>query len=306
MMLSNISMTCFAASYAVTFSLEMSRLFLQLPVRWFVMIGFAAAGWFAHTVYLVLRARDGLDTGSSAPLSSWYDWCLLVAWVVVGVYLGLAVRRPRNTLGVFLLPLVLGLIGAAYLARNVPPFAREDAVSGWGVLHGVLLLLGTVTAALGFTSGVMYLVQARRLKKKLLGRSRLQLPSLEWLHQICRRSVVLSSALFGLGLMAGAILNVIRQSHAQATMGWSHPVVISSAVFFAWLLATAVIEYVYRPASAGHRVAVLTLASFVFLTLVLTLVLLDRHGSPRSSVIDTSLITLLGRIESDGQSYGEA
>ena len=48
-MLSNISLTCFAASYFVTLGLEISRLFFRIPVRWIVMIAFAAAGLFAHT-----------------------------------------------------------------------------------------------------------------------------------------------------------------------------------------------------------------------------------------------------------------
>ena len=132
MMLSNISMTCFAASYAVTLALESSRLFFRVRVRWIAMIGFACAGWFAHSAYLVLHTRNELGAASGAPLSSWYDWCLLVAWVLVGTYVALAVRRPRNTMGVFLLPLVLMLVATAYLVKQAPPFARADALGTWG------------------------------------------------------------------------------------------------------------------------------------------------------------------------------
>ena len=107
-MLSGISITCFAASYAVTLVLEASRLFFRLPVRWIVMILFAAAGLFAHTVYLSTLTRQELQgserdavghagtTGVSWRPGSWRPR-----------YLGLAVRRPANTVGIFLLPLVL-------------------------------------------------------------------------------------------------------------------------------------------------------------------------------------------------------
>ncbi len=59
-MLSGISVTCFAASYAVTLGLEISRLFFRLRVRWLVMIGFAGAGLLAHTIYLWMHTRTEL------------------------------------------------------------------------------------------------------------------------------------------------------------------------------------------------------------------------------------------------------
>jgi hypothetical protein len=95
-MLSNITITCFAASYGVTLTLEVSRLFFRLRVRWLVMIGFAAAGLFAHSAHLVVLLRNELERAGVTPFSRWYDWCLLAAWVVAGTYLALAVRRPRT------------------------------------------------------------------------------------------------------------------------------------------------------------------------------------------------------------------
>src|SRR5688500_8285016 len=111
--LSGISVVCFAASYGVALALEVSRLFFRLPVRLVVMLGFAAAGLFAHSVYLWLRAQGSLAAGN--PLSSWHDWYLLAAWMLAAVYLGLAASRPQTTVGLFMLPLVLGLVGGAWL-----------------------------------------------------------------------------------------------------------------------------------------------------------------------------------------------
>ena len=54
--LSGISIVCFAASYAVALGCEASRLLFRSGVRGMVMVGFAAAGLIAHTLFLLWRA----------------------------------------------------------------------------------------------------------------------------------------------------------------------------------------------------------------------------------------------------------
>lgn len=278
-MLSGIGVICFASSYAVTLALELSRLLFRLRVRWLVMILFTAAGLFAHTLYLVNLAGNEISEVTRVPFASWYDWCLLVAWVLATAYLVLAVRRPSNSVGVFLLPLVLLLIGVAAIMRHSAPFEREQAQFYWGMVHGFLLLMGTTTVALGFAAGVMYLVQAYRLKRKLPPLQGLQLPSLEWLQRFNRRMLLASTAWLGLGLLAGTVLNLIHQTLGRPTLSWANPTVMTSLGLFCWLLAAICFESFYRPARKGHKVAYITLANFVFLGLVLAAVLLTRHGS---------------------------
>lgn len=270
-MLSGISLTCFAASYAVSLALEVSRLFFRAPIRLFVTLGFAAAGLFAQSVYLWTRAQAGAGTGSS--LSSWYDWCLLGALLLVCVYLVVAVRRPQAAVGVFLLPLVLALIGVAWLFRNSPPFPREQARDLWGQLHGAALLLGTVAVTLGFAAGVMYLVQSYRLKHKLPPRPGFQLPSLEWLQRVNKTALYVSSGLLAVGLLSGIVLNVVKTAGQAGAVPWTDPVVVSSGGLLLWLVSASIFEFFYRPARAGRKVAYLTVASFIFLAAVLGFVL---------------------------------
>ncbi|MFO7905833.1 MAG: cytochrome c biogenesis protein CcsA [Pirellulaceae bacterium] len=277
-MLSNISIICFASSYAVTLALEVSRPFFRVPVRWAIMIAFAAAGLFAHTVYLWVRVNSAPPNPEITPLSSWYDWCLVVAWVLTITYLGLAIRRPANTIGPFLIPLVLALIAMAYAVHDKPPFGREQALTYWGICHSVLLLLGTVAAAFGFATGSMYLLQSYRLKRALLPRPGFRLPSLEWLQSSNRRSLWLSSCLLTLGLLAGLVLNAIKHSNQTGTISWTDPVVLSSSFLFVWLTFATVFESLYKPAREGHKVAYITLVSFVCLGAVLGLVLWGQHG----------------------------
>jgi len=264
-MLSNVHIFCFAASYAVALVLEISRLFFRAPVRIVVAVGFTAAGLLAHTVFVVMRATPHPD--QPPPLSSWFDWLLLVAWGVAAMYLVTVLRKPQAAVGIFMLPVVLILIGVASLFSRVAPFPRDYV---WGMVHGVALLLGAVAVMFGMVAGTMYLVQSYRLKHKLPPRQGLRLPSLEWLQRVNRQSLVTSSCLLAAGLLAGVALNLVQQS---AGMPWTDPVVWTSGGLFLWLVAVLLFESLYKPAQQGRKVAYLTLASFVFLGLVLGVVL---------------------------------
>ena len=121
--MSSISMTCFAASYAVALALEITRLFFRSGVRGALMLGFAAAGLVAQTLFLVARAMEGDRT-----ISGWFDWYLLAAWILTASYLYLTVYHPTSPFGLFVLPLVLLLIAivARYTTRSEPVSLERD------------------------------------------------------------------------------------------------------------------------------------------------------------------------------------
>jgi len=280
-MLSGISMTCFAASYSVALALEISRLFLRVSVRTALSIGFAAAGLLAHTLYLYVQVQAEWAGGS--PLASWYHWCLMVAWVLAAAYVGLALAHPKTTVGLFMLPTVLVLVGVSYPFREAPPFPDRTGAAVWTPIHVVALLLGAAVVVLGFVAGVMYLVQSYRLKHKLPPRQGLRLPSLEWLERINSRSTIVSACLFAAGVLAGILMNVSR-----GTVPWTDPVVYATGPLLAWLLIASVVELFYRPARQGRKVAYMTVASFVFLGLVLAVTLLVGHGGERGKGVQSS------------------
>ena len=122
-MLSHVQIFCFLASYTVALALEVSRLWFRSGIRGIVMLGFVVAGWIAHTAFLYNSAVAAVAAAGS-PLSSNRDWLLLAAWVLVMVYFYLACYHPATHFGVFLLPLVLGLIAAARFA-DPNTFPRE-------------------------------------------------------------------------------------------------------------------------------------------------------------------------------------
>jgi hypothetical protein len=287
-MLSGISLVCFGTSYLVALALEISRLFFRLSVRLVVLLAFAAMGLVLHTVYLGLRAQSGVVAGN--PLSSWHDWFLMAAWILAAAYLIVACTRPQTQVGIFMLPVVLALVGVAAMFPKDALFPRDQALALWGLAHGLMLLLGTVTVSLGFVAGLMYLVQSWRLKSKLPPQAGFKLPSLEWLQAINKQSLGYSSCFIALGLVAGIVMNTIKFRGAGQAVPWNDSVIIGSAALLVWLIAATVFEWFYKPAQQGRKVAYLTVASFVFLALVMVLLVAGdtQHAAPRGSVSSAS------------------
>ncbi len=278
--LHKITITCFAASYAVVFLLEVSRVYFDFGFRKYVRVGFSAAGLFAHTVYLILQARLELNS-TGIWLGSWFGWCLAVAWILMVAYLWISVRQSKSMFGMFLIPVVMILIATGKTFGNENRFSVSQTKTIWNMVHGSALLLGTAVVALGFVLGVAYLVQANRLKSKSAHSKLFRLPSLEWLQKSSEHSLVSSTILLAIGLVSGIAINLIRQRSgvfASGTIAWSDPVVWSSAILFLWLLIVSVFNSCYQPARQGRKVAYLVMTSFLFLVLELVIVWWAGHA----------------------------
>jgi len=279
-MLGKITITCFAASYLVALLLELSRLLFRSGIRGAVMIGFAAAGFLAHTLFLAYRWFTVRDA-----LTSEFEWYLLAAWVLAGVYLYLVSYHPQNPIGLFILPVVLILVLVAQFWASRAPFAKTAGLNGYvAAAHGTFQLMGTVAAAVGFMSGAMYLIQAWRLKhKKIAPQQGLRLPTLEWLQKTNSRAITVSGVMLIGGFLSGALLSRLKYGEVR----WSDPVVWSSSVLAAWMLAAGTFNLVYKPARQGRKVAYLTLATFGMVALTLTALLFDpHHGGKQNNEAD--------------------
>ncbi|MCE9525244.1 MAG: cytochrome c biogenesis protein CcsA, partial [Planctomycetales bacterium] len=278
-MLTGISLVCFSTSYAITLALEVSRLFFRMPIRMVVMLLFAIIGIAMQTLYLYNRATaPGL---ASVPLSNWHDWYVIAAWVLAAAYIYLAASRPQTSVGLFLLPVVLVLVGVAYAFPKDLSLPQSHALNVWGIAHGVLLLLGTIAVSLGFVAGMMYLVQSYRLKHKLPPRQGFKLPSLEWLQRVNKQLLTLSSCFIGLGIVAGVILNLVK---GQGRMSWGDPIVLMSGVLLVWLIVATVFEWTYKPAQQGRKVAYMTVVSFIMLAMVMGLLVMGSTQHTKSGV----------------------
>ncbi len=262
-----INLLYFTACYAIALVLEVPGSWSRFRFRRGACLLVASVGVIVHTYYLGQRVVEM----PTVPLASHHDWSLLAAWLLAVIYVGGLFYYPRSSLGVFLLPAVLALIGVSLFAAK-EPLASFEAPRVWGLVHGVLLLLGTVAVLLGFLSGLMYLLQSSRLKHKTTSSSDgLRLPSLEWLERVNSRSLGAAALLVGGGFLTGT-LNRLAQQGERGSLPWNDPVVLSLTSMLAWLVIAEVFRLVYPAARQGRKVAYLTIAAFVFLLLVLATV----------------------------------
>jgi ABC-type transport system involved in cytochrome c biogenesis permease subunit len=262
MWLDKITRLCFGASYAVALILELLQLFWPRNVHRYVALGFAGAGLFAHTVYLaVQRPSLASQTGS----------LLLLSWILAVFYVYGSVHHRQIAWGVFVLPLVLGLVvlGGVYPVEQGDvlwywPLGQLHGERFWGILHGALLILAAVGACVGFVASVMYLVQARRLRLKTASSPGPQLWSLERIELMNRRAIVLAFPLLTAGVVVGIALLVQRADQLQ---GWTDPRVLGALLL--WAVFALLLYLRYGVHVRGRQLAWLTIVAFVLLVFTL-------------------------------------
>jgi ABC-type transport system involved in cytochrome c biogenesis permease subunit len=259
-MLDRVTIVCFLASYGTALGLELLYQFRPREgVRW-LALGFGAAGLLAQTIFLAVRRP---------PLIWQFGWMLFLAWILAIFYLIGSVHHRRLSWGLFVLPLVIGLVGLGAIfglidgdtARSEHLLPIQDA---WGAIHAGLLLLAAVGLCVGFLASMMYLVQAHRLRSKVLPGQGLRLWSLERIEAMNRRAIVLAFPLLTAGMLLGGILML-----QENVSGWSDPRLLASAVL--WLTFALLVYLRYGYHLRGRQVALLTILTFALLVCCLAL-----------------------------------
>ncbi len=258
-MLEHISRYCFGYSYAVALLLEIVQLLRPRPVQRVVALGFSVAGLFAHTVFLALHRPELVTQAGSL---------LFLSWILAIFYLYGAIHHPRSAWGVFVLPVVLGLVLLSAPFPTTGGSGPESLAAWerfWGILHGGLLLLAAVGVCVGFVASLMYLFQAHRLRAKTPPRQGLQLMSLERLEEMNRRAINLAFPLMTAGVLVGLALMWHRADQYQ---GWDDPKILGAILL--WLVYALLIYLRYGVQLRGRQLAVLTIVAFVLLLVTLS------------------------------------
>jgi ABC-type transport system involved in cytochrome c biogenesis permease subunit len=262
--LDRITVFCFAASYAVALVLELVQLLRPRPIQRLISLAFGGAGLLAHTIYLAVQP---LDLGK--PFGS----LVFLAWILAIFYLYGTVHHGRLAWGMFVLPLVVGLIVLAAMfpqetGDNSEGFLRVILSSRgerfWGMVHGGLVLLAAVGVCVGFVASIMYLVQAHRLKAKVPPGQGVRLLSLERLEEMNRRAILWAFPLLTAGLIVGMFLQVGRGDFLVA---WDSPKILGSLGL--WLVFAILLYLRYGLHARGRQVALLTVMAFAVLLFAL-------------------------------------
>jgi ABC-type transport system involved in cytochrome c biogenesis permease subunit len=262
-LLERVTVLCFGASYAVALALELLHHVRPRPALRLLALAFGCAGLVAHTVYVSVQ---------NLALASPFGSLLFLAWILAIFYLFGSLHRRRLAWGLFVLPLVLGLILLAAFTQT--PTAEGETTSGgglsslagerfWGQVHGALILLAAVGVCVGFLASLMYLVQVHRLRKKLPPSEGVKLLSLERLEAMNRRALALAFPLLTAGLLVG--LGLLR--HGQALGELSSPKVLGTLGL--WLVFLILLYVRHGFHARGRQVALLTILAFVVLVVTL-------------------------------------
>lgn len=284
-------MSCFLLSYLLVLVFEAARIYFRFPGRYVLLVSVLVLGLIAHSLFIFNQFALAAPAGEPLQLlSNWFQWAVLGAWGLALACLILTIRNPHGSIGLFLIPLVLTLIGLGLLLRGAPPFSAETTINLWRVIHGVGLLVSTMFIALGLAFGAMYLVQSYLLKSRRAVRSRIKLPTLEFLQSMNRLSIFASLGGLTVGLVSGIVLNFNREGQ----IAWFSGGIVFTFALFVWVLLAAIMELASRGALGGRRSAYLAIANFVFMVLVLAVVLYGSHGQPTQATSGSPLLETHG------------
>lgn len=257
-----VTVFCFMASYGLALALELLHLwFAKAALRALALVA-GAAGLVAQTLYLYSH---------QPPLIFQFGWMLFVAWILAVFYLSGSIHYRRVSWGVFVLPLILGLLGIGLLFGPPDPDERGLFAGNayqphqlWGQVHTLLLLLATVGLCIAFLASMMYLFQAHRLRTKAPPGQGLRLLSLERLEAMNRRAVFLSFPLLTAGMVAGVVL-IVRGSE---TVRWADPRVLGT--FILWGVFALLLYLRFGRHLRGRQLALMTIVAFAMLLACLT------------------------------------
>jgi ABC-type transport system involved in cytochrome c biogenesis permease subunit len=125
-------------------------------------------------------------------------------WLLTLSYLYLELTTDERSMGVFILPVIIGLQLIPVLHPGVE---RADPVldSPWFWVHVSSLLFAYASFALAGVLGVTYMLQFKEIKKKHLGYFYTRLPSLQILDIMNSRAVTVGLVFLTFGVIVGAV-----------------------------------------------------------------------------------------------------
>jgi ABC-type transport system involved in cytochrome c biogenesis permease subunit len=158
-------------------------------------------------------------------------------WLLTLSYLYLEVTTDERAMGVFILPVVIGLQVIPVVYPGVE-YADPVLDSPWFWVHVSSLLFAYASFALAAVLGLTYVLQFKEIKKKHLGYLYTRLPSLQMLDVMNGRAV----AVGWLFLTVGVIVGIVWTAQARAVspqdsnlqaMGLADPKILGAAVTWA-------------------------------------------------------------------------
>jgi cytochrome c-type biogenesis protein CcsB len=228
-------------------------------------------GFAAHTGMLVML---GVSLGR-LPLGGSLESLASYAWLVFAVYFLLERKVRESSIGVFVLPVATAMYVFSIFTYRPTTLAESVLNSGWFEVHAVSSLMGYTAFSVAFCTGIMYLMLARQLERKQMGRLFARLPSLDVLDQLNYRAVATGFSLLTVGMITG-----MAWSYSAWGSVWSWEPVQTSALA-TWLVYAAYLHARVVTGWQGARVMTLAVIGFFFTLvtyLAASLLMPGKHG----------------------------
>lgn len=225
-----------------------------------------------HGLAILLR---WLEAGY-APLSNAFEAFSFYAWGLSLAYLLLPSLRRHNVLGALITPLALiSILVASVLPKEIEPLV--PVLQGyWLPIHVGISFFAYAMFSLAFVAAIGYLLKLRSLKQPGHWLWVRQLPSLETLETLQRRTAVI-----GLVLMTGALVSGSLWAEKAWGVVWPwEPQQIASLV--TWFIYAAYFFVRHNAGWQDRRCAWLLVGGFVSVVITFVgadLVMLDSRHS---------------------------
>jgi len=190
-------------------------------------------------------------------------------WLLALSYLYLEITTDERAMGVFIIPVLIGLQTIPALWPGVE--ARDPILdSPWFWVHVASLLFAYASLALAAVLGLTYIVQFKEIKKKHLGYFYTRLPSLQTLDVMNARAVTVGWLFLTVGLVSGAVWAAQARAVAPDDPNLQAMSLIDPKVLFAvvaWAVYSFAVVARRTMGWTGRRTARLSVFGFVIVLL---------------------------------------
>ena len=190
-------------------------------------------------------------------------------WLLTLSYLYLELTTDERAMGVFVLPIIVGLQLVPVLYPGVEN--RNPVLdSPWFWIHVMSLLFAYATFGLAGVLGLTYVLQFKEIKKKHLGYFYTRLPSLQILDRMNSRATLTGWLFLTLGLVVGVIWTLQARplapddSNLQA-MSLEDPKILFAVL--TWGVYSFAVFARRAMGWSGRRAALLSAAGFIIVLL---------------------------------------
>ena len=222
-------------------------------------------GVLVHTFVIGMQTMEGGDVPFANPsrLVSTFVWLLTLS------YLYLEVTTDERAMGVFILPIIVGLQSIPALS---PGIQHRNPVldSPWFWVHVSSLLFAYASFGLAGVLGLTYVLQFKEIKKKHLGYFYTRLPSLQILDRMNSRATVTGWAFLTVGVIVGVIWTAQARPLAPENSNLQAMSLNDPKIFFAaltWAVYSFAVIARRTFGWAGRRAALLSAVGFVIVLL---------------------------------------